>query len=372
MMERIQRILILILKEFQIILLDRKSRIVVIVPPILQFFIFSYAATFDLNNARFAVLDDSNTVLSRQFIDTFREAKQFSLLHQLESAEEIAPLITKQQVKLVLHIPSDFSQKIYAGVPVSVQAITDGRNANVATTTLGYVQSITNKYTQSLADASMAAAPPVTVVNRAWFNENFDSRWYIVSALGGIISMVIVMILSSLSISREREFGTFDQLLVSPLRSHEILIGKAVPCLFFGLADALVLAAATVYWFSIPFRGTIPALLVTLLVFMLAIVGVGLFISSISVTMQQGLLGSFVFIMPSVLLGGFTTPIENMPQWLQWITYCNPLRYVVKALREIFLVGADTIAVWPYIWPLLLITCITMPAATVMFRIRTN
>jgi ABC-2 type transport system permease protein len=199
-----------------------------------------------------------------------------------------------------------------------------------------------------------------------------ESRWTIVSALGGTISMIVVMILASLSVAREREFGTFDQLLVAPFRPVEILIGKAVPGLVFGLTDALLLSAAAVVWFKIPFYGSVSALCAALTAFMIAVVGVGLFVSSLSTTMQQALLGSFVFIMPSVILSGFTTPIENMPQWLQTATLINPLRYVVAALRQVFLAGADTAAIWSQIWPMLFIAGLTLPAAAVMFRHRTN
>lgn len=373
-MMALQRILALVIKEFLMILRDPKSRVVLLLPPLFQFFVFSYAATYDLTNVAYAVLDESRSIESRELLRRFSGSPNFKLTYTLESTSEVSTLINNEKVRLVLHIPSDFSRKILSGDPAEIQAIVDGRNANVALTALGYVEEIVQGYGAQLLRSSTipSSLPEIPLIQRSWFNENLETRWYIVSALSGIISMIVVMVLASLSVAREREFGTFDQLLVTPFRTYEILLGKAAPCLFFGLAESLLLSAAAVYWFEVPMRGTIPALVIALTVFMIAVVGVGLFISSISMTMQQGLLGAFVFIMPSVLLGGFTTPIQNMPDWLQKATVINPLRYVVEALRKVFLMGADTGIIWPELWPLLLIACVTMPAAALMFRSRTG
>ncbi|PIE66398.1 MAG: antibiotic ABC transporter permease, partial [Desulfobacterales bacterium] len=196
------------------------------------------------------------------------------------------------------------------------------------------------------------------------------SRWFIVSALGGIISMVVVMILTSLSVAREREFGTFDQLLVTPFTPGEILVGKSLPGVTFGLLDALLFAAGAVYWFHVPFRETISALVVALLCFIVSIVGVGLLVSSLSTTMQQGLLGSFLFILLAITLSGMATPVENMPLWLQRADLINPVYYIIKTLRSIFLEDADLPMVWPNLWPLLLIATLTLPSAALMFRKR--
>lgn len=371
-MSALRRILALIVKEFAMVLRDPRSRLVVIAPPIIQFFVFGYAATFDVTDVRYAVLDESRTPASRALLAEFEGSEHFRLVRILQSDHEIAEVIDPQTVRLVLHVPADFDDKLKSGGTAAVQAIADGRNSNVAAVALGYAGSIVQRHGKQIAAqrANDRSPPSLYLVERAWFNENLQSRWYIVTALGGVISMVVVMILASLSVAREREFGTFDQLLVSPFRPTEILIGKAMPGLVFGLADALLLSAAAIYWFQVPFHGSPIALCATLGAFVLAIVGVGLFISSLSQTMQQSLLGAFVFIMPAVILGDFTTPIANMPDWLQTATLINPLRYVVSALRDIFLAGADTAAIWPQLWPLLVIASVTMPLAAWMFRRR--
>lgn len=373
-MNCLQRILTLIIKEFGMVLRDPKSRVVVIVPPILQFFVFSFAATFDLTDVQYAVLDQSRTVESRELLARFEGSENFKLVATLASDTQIREMIDTSEVRLVITIPADFSDKLAEGEQAVIQVIADGRNSNVASIALGYVNTIVQQQGKRLLQerGEMPNEPGLELINRAWFNENLVSRWYIVSALGGIISMIVVMILSSLSVAREREFGTFDQLLVAPFRPFEILIGKAIPPIVFGLFDALLLSAAAVFFFKIPFHGTITALVITLTVFMVAVVGVGLFISSLSTTMQQALLGSFVFIMPAVILGGFTTPIENMPEWLQTATYIDPLRYVVYGLRQIFLAGGDTASTWPQLWPMACIASITLPLAGWMFRRRTT
>lgn len=374
MINTLRRVLTLIAKEFSIILREPRSRFVVIGPPIIQFFVLGYAATFDLNDVPYAVLDEARTVDSRQLLARFEGSRNFKLERTLQSADQIAGAIDPGEVTLVVHIPADFSDTIRTGGTAPVQVIADGRNSNVAAVALGYVANIVRTYNADWArrttDGSRPAGPEV--VERAWFNENLESRWYIVSALGGVISMIVVLLLTSLSVAREREFGTFDQLLVAPFRPAEILAGKAVPGVIFGIADALVLVAGAVFWFGVPFRGGLTALVLVLAAFMIAVVGIGLFISSLSKTMQQALLGSLVFIMPAVILGGFATPIQNMPDWLQTGTLINPLRYVVAGLREVFLVGAGIADVWPRIWPMLIIGGVTLPIAGWMFRRRTG
>jgi len=373
-MNSLQRILTLILKEFSMVLRDPKSRLVVILPPILQFFVFGFAATYDLIDVRYAVLDQSRTVQSRELLARFEGSENFRLVASLASNSQIPEMIDTEKARLVITIPADFSKKVLRGEQAEIQLIADGRNSNVAAIALGYVNAIVQQQASSFLQGrgQPLTEPSLELVNRAWFNENLVSRWYIVTALGGVISMIIVMILSSLSVAREREFGTFDQLLVAPFRPFEILIGKAIPPIVFGLFDALLLSGAAVVFFKIPFHGTVSALVVILTVFMVAVVGVGLFVSSLSTTMQQALLGSFVIMMPAVILGGFTTPIENMPAWLQTATYLNPLRYVVYGLREIFLAGGDLASIWSLLWPMACIAALTLPLAGWMFRRRTT
>ena len=373
-MPAIRRVLALMVKEFLAILNDPRSRFVVFGPPVIQFFLFGYAATFDVTDVRYAVLDQARTPESRQFLAAFEGSNAFRLVRTLSSVREIDPVLDAQDARMVVHIGPDFSEALLAGRPAPVQVIVDGRNSNVALVALGYADGIVGRFNQQRATRDRPGTPelPPEVEERAWYNANLLSTWYIVAPLGGTISMVVVMILTSLSVAREREFGTFDQLLVAPFTPGEILLAKSIPGIAFGILDSLLLAVAGVWWFGLPFRGSVPALVAALTVFMASIVGAGLLISSLSATMQQALLGSFAFIMPSVILSGFATPIENMPGWLQAATAVNPLRYVVTALRRIFLEGAALPDIWPQVWPLLLIAAVTLPPAAWLFRHRTE
>lgn len=371
-MHSLRRILALVMKEFVTILKDPKSRFVIIGPPIIQFFVFGYAATYDLENVRYAVFDESRSVLSRELAAKVEGSGKFRLTGYLNDETELVEYIDSEKARLVIHIGPDFESRLHTSRPVQVQVIADGRNPNVALIALGYFGNIVEDFNRQLVQRGIVKlnGPGLQLVERSWFNENLRSRWFIVSALGGIISMVVVMILTSLSVAREREFGTFDQLLVAPFTPGEILVGKSLPGIVFGLLDALIFAGGAVFWFSVPFRGTISALVISLLCFIITIVGVGLLVSSLSMTMQQGLLGSFLFIMPAVTLSGLATPVENMPHWLQQADLINPVRYIIIALRNIFLEGADLPMVWPYLWPLLVIASVTLPLAAWMFRHR--
>lgn len=373
-MGKLRRIAALVLKELRTIFKDPKSRFVVIGPPLIQFMVFGYAATFDLKNVRYAALDESHSVESRQLLADLDGSPTFRRVRTLSSPQEIDAVIDDQAARLVVHIGPRFSRQILAGRTAPVQVIVDGRDSNVAMLAMGYVGSIVEGFNRDFArqHPQLARGPTVEIAGRAWFNANLESRWFIVSALGGLISMVVVMILTSLSVAREREFGTFDQLLVAPFSPGEILIGKSVPSIALGLMDGLIFSTGAIFWFDVPMRGSIAALVLALFCFTLAIVGVGLLVSSLSMTMQQALLGSFIFIMPSAILSGFTTPIANMPDWLQTATLLNPLRYIVQALREIFLEGAGVDFIWPRLWPLLLMASATLPLAAWLFRRRSQ
>jgi ABC-2 type transport system permease protein len=371
-MQTLRRLTALILKEFLTIMKDPKSRFVVIAPPIIQFVIFSYAATFDLENVRYAVLDECRSVLSRSFLADIEGTGRFKLTGYLENAEQIKGIIDNEKARLMIHIGPRFEERLRSGRPAQIQVIGDGRSPNVAMIAIGYLGTIVENFNNNLLEQGLAqgSGPGLALVERAWFNENLSSRWFMVSALGGVISTVVVMILTSLSVAREREFGTFDQLLVAPFSPVEILVGKSMPGIVFGMLDALIFSGGAVLWFHIPFRGTISALMISLLCFIITLVGIGLLVSSLSTTMQQGLLGAFLFLMPAITLSGLATPVENMPMWLQQADMFNPVRHIITALRRIFLEGADLATAWPQIWPLLIMACVTLPLAAWLFRRR--
>jgi ABC-2 type transport system permease protein len=271
---------------------------------------------------------------------------------------------------LVLHIGPDFSRRLMAGRPASVQLILDGRRSNAAQIVAGYAQAILDDFGRELAEARRIPPPPSTVAARVWFNPNLETTWNTVPALVAILTTLMGLLVTALSVARERELGTFDQLLVSPLSPLEIVAGKAAPALIIGLAEGTAMILVGVFVFRVPFQGSVPLLYLGMTVFLAAVIGVGLFISSLATTQQQGILGAFVFMVPAILLSGFATPIENMPGWLQVVTLADPLRYYIAMMKGIFLKGMPAAMALQLIWPLAVIALVTLSGATWLFRHR--
>ena len=364
----LRQVLAIAVKELLTILKDRRSRFVVIGPPILQFFVFGYAATFDVHGVAYAVLDEDRSPESRALLARFAGSPAFSLVEELQDVQGIDGAVDAMRVRLVLHVGPDFAERIHQGRQAQLQVILDGRNSNVAGIALGYVRDVVQRW--NAERAGPAGGPGLRLVERAWYNPALESRRFIVAALPGQLALVVVLLLTSLSVAREREQGTFDQTLVAPIDSLQILIGKSVPAFLLGLFDALLLSAGAVLWFEVPMTGSLVALTAVLSVYIVAILGVGLFLSSLAMTMQQALLGAFLFIMPAVILSGFTTPIENMPAWLRAGTVANPARYVVSGCRAVFLEGAGLADVAHYLTPMAVVAAVTLSAAGWLFRHR--
>jgi ABC-2 type transport system permease protein len=365
-----QRIVSLMVKEFLALLRDRKSRVVVFVPPIVQLIVFGYAATFDLKNIPYAIYNEDRSAASRRLEAGFRGSPNFREVTRIDRQDEIAPLINKRRVLLVLHIGPRFSRDLTLGTTAAVQAIIDGRNSNTAMLALNYVNTIIGGFNDSLMRQSGGGGPPARLETRAWFNPNLESRWFIVPGIVGLLTLVVTILVTSLSVAREREQGTFDQLLVTPFRPVEILIGKALPGFIIGIGEATVIILATVFWFRVPLLGNVGTLYAGVVLFLFSVIGVGLMISSFSVTQQQGLLGAFLFVVPAVILSGFTTPIANMPRLVREITILNPMRYFMVVIRGVFLQGASFSVLVDQFWPMLAIGLITLALAGLMFRKR--
>lgn len=365
-----KRIFALMRKEFLALLKDKKSRVVVFVPPIVQVLIFGYAATFDLKNIPYAVYNEDNSGISRELESGFYGSPNFQQTARILRQDEIGPLIDKRQALLVLHIGSQFSRDLASGRPAMVQIIVDGRNSNTAMLAMNYAKTIINSFNSQIIERSSRAGPPAIIETRAWFNPNLESRWFIVPGIVGLLTLVVTVLVTSLSVAREREQGTFDQLLVTPLRPVEILIGKALPGFIIGIAEATVIILVTVFWFKVPLNGSIITLYAGVVLFLFSAIGVGLMVSSLSVTQQQGLLGAFLFVVPSIILSGFTTPIANMPRLIQSITLINPMRYFMVVVRGVFLEGTSFPMLLGQFWPMAVIGLCTLVLAGWMFRHR--
>ncbi len=376
----LHRLLALIAKEFLTLLKDPKSRTVVILPPLLQTIIFGYAATFDLVDVPCAIYDEDRSAASRELAARVAGSPTFRVVAELRRDADMARHLDAGQVRLVLRIGQGFERALTlrggvegmspAPSQAVVQAIADGRNSNTAGLALNYMASIVDDFGARYVAAHGGQPRPSTLMTRAWHNPNLLSRWFFVPGIVVMVTMVVTLIITALSVAREREQGTFDQMLVTPYRPTELLIGKAAPGFLVGLVEATFIVALAVFWFGVPLRGSLLTLYAGLVLFLFSVVGIGLMISSLSVTMQQGLLGMFLFTMPAAILSGFATPIANMAEPVQWLTWVNPMRYVLIIVRGVFLEGADLALLAPQLWPLALIGAVCMAAAGWLFRHR--
>lgn len=354
-------------KELKVLFKDPANRVVLIAPLLMQTLLFGYGATYDLQAVPYALQDDSRAALSAQLLARVDGTASFQRVANVTHPREGEALLNDGKVLMLIHIPADFENRLTRGEAVAVQAIVDGRNSTTAGAALAQLATIVGAFNATLPEGMR---PPLRVVSRVWFNPNQESRWMIMPALIASLSMLQVVILSALSVAREREQGTFDQLLVTPATPVQILIGKAVPAIMIGLVQSTLVLLVIRYWFGVPFAGHLPTLFLCLLGFTIAVVGIGLSISALSLTMQQAMLYTFVLIMPLILLSGLATPVENMPEILQTATYANPLRFAIVMMRRVYLEGAGLAEIAGNFVPLACVAVVCLPLSAWLFRNR--
>lgn len=365
-----RQILALLWKELLAVVSDPRSRWLLIGPPLIQLMVFGYAASFDLNHVPIAIYDQDGSEASRDLIARFAGSPTFTVKAVLRSGERLDELIDSRRVEAVVAIDRRFSRNLYTGRPAPVQLIIDGRNSNTGLLVEGYAGTILTDFSLAWAARHGGGTPPALLDLRALYNQTLDSHWFIIPGIVALLTQVITILVVGLSVARERELGTFDQLLVTPLRPLDILLGKGLPGLLLGTGEASVIIAASVMWFDVPLRGSLAALYIGLLLFVLAVTGIGLAISALSATQQQALLGAFLFMVPSVILSGFATPIANMPPWVQALTLVNPMRYFLVIVRGVFLQGSGVASLAGQLWPMGVIGVATLAAAGWLFRRR--
>jgi ABC-2 type transport system permease protein len=370
MLDSILRILALTRKELLAVLKDRRSRMSLLIPPVVQALIFGYAATYDLNHVIYAALDQDHSAASRQLLAGLDGSGVFERVADLQRAGDIASFINARSALLVVQISQDFERQLLSGRGADVQIIADGRNSNTAGTAVGYVSAIVERFNQDWAAGQGLKPAPVQMAMRAWYNPNLETRWFMIPGMIGTLTLIQTMMLTAMSVAREREQGTFDQLLVTPFRPFEIMAGKALPSMLVGVVQASGVLLVAQLWFRIPFAGSYLTLYAGLLLFLLAAVGIGLLLSSVAATMQQAMLYSMLLIMPFSLLSGLTTPLSSMPGAVQYMTAINPLRYAIDMTRRVYLEGAGIDLLVPDLWPLGVIALITLSAASWMFSHR--
>jgi len=368
--EALLRILALTRKELLATLKDPRSRVSLLLPPIIQCLIFGYAATYDLSDVPYAVLDQDRSPASHELLARLDGSGVFHRVANLDRAQDLPTYINQRRALLVIQVGQDFQRRLQLGQAAPLQVIADGRNSNTASVAASYIAAVVEAFNADWNLAHNQAGPSIRVVGRSWYNPNLETRWAMIPSLVGTLTMLQTLLLTAMSVAREREQGTFDQLLVTPFRPVEIMIGKTLPSMLIGEIQATNVLLVAQLWFRIPFAGSFVTLYAGLSLFLLAAVGIGLFLSAIAATMQQAMLFSFVVMMPCMLLSGLTTPISSMPKALQDATLANPLRYAIEIAQRVYLEGAGLGRLGSDLLPMAIIAVVTLSAAAWMFRHR--
>jgi ABC-2 type transport system permease protein len=357
-------------KEFLAVVKDPKTRAILFVPALVQSMLFGYAATFDLTDAPYVLLDQSHSAASIELVARLEGSGVFRRVATLVNQEGMARAIETHQAMLAVQIGPRFEHQLNAGLAAPVQLILDGRNSNTAGSAASFVSQVVATYNRDWRIRHGGSGPTLSVETRAWYNPNLETRWNMLPGMVAALSMLQTLLLSALSVAREREQGSFDQLLVTPMSPLEIMAGKALAPVLIGLAQSTIILLVTALWFKVPLAGSLLTLYAGLGLFTIASVGIGLSISAVSLNMQQAMLYTFVLIMPMMLLSGLTTPVRNMPQLLQTLTMANPLRFAIDLVQRVYLEGVGLRVVAHDLLPLVIIAAITLPLAAWLFRNR--
>jgi ABC-2 type transport system permease protein len=371
----IQCIKHILIKEFIQIFRDPKMKGVIFLMPIIQVLVFGYAVTTDVDHVATAVYDLDNSISSRELTQRLVRSGYFDIVEYIDNDSRIRELIDRGRVQAVLRINKGFDSDLLAGKTAKVQLIVDGADSNTARIVLDYGSRIAGEFsryihnTRQLIPGAITALPFVlSLETRTWFNEDLESRNFYVPGVIAIIVMLITLMLTSMAIVREKEIGTMEQIMVTPITPAEFILGKTAPFALIGFADVILITLIGVFWFEVPIRGNLLLLFAATSLYLMTTLGVGLLISTISQTQQQAMMSTFFFYFPAVLLSGFMFPIANMPTSIQWITFANPLRYFLVIIRGIFLKGIGSEILWPQMIALALIGVTTLWAASRRFR----
>ncbi|MGB0108432.1 MAG: ABC transporter permease [Terriglobales bacterium] len=352
MLARLKQMLI---KEFIQVFRDKRTRFVLFGPPIIQMLVFGYAATFEIHHVPTVVLDLDHSQESRELISRFSSSPYFDVQRQLTDYHQIGDLIDQGQATVGLEINAGFAQNLRKGQTAPLQVIVDATNSNTALIASGYITQIALGFAQDyqkdriyrISPQMLEEMPSVQLEQRPWYNPDLRSRWFFVPGIIGSLTLVLVVTLTAFAVVREREIGTLEQIMVTPIRPAEFILGKTLPFFLIGLFDVSLIATVGTMWFQVPFRGQILVLFAGAILFLLCMLGAGLLISTVSSTQQQAMVTAFFFIMPAITFSGFGFPISTMPQWLQYLTYLSPLRYFLVVLRGTYLKGVGMEILWP-------------------------
>lgn len=359
------RLKAMIVKEVWAVLRDPRARITLILPPLLQLFLFGFASTLEVKNIDLGIYDQDRGAWSREVIDSAAGSPNVSHLVRLDSPQAVARAVDNREVIAVMIFDANFSRDVAAHRPAQVQVVLDGRRSNAAQIVNGYLGQIVANVG---AEISASSRPPAGSVVTNWFNPNLDYLWFMMPALIVTIAALSVLSVTGQSVARERELGTFDQMVVSPLRTYEILAGKVIPALMLGTFNATIYLLLIPNVFGVPFAGSVLLFYMALFAYLIALIGIGLLVSILAQTQQQAFLGMFLTIIPLILLSGYTAPVDNMPGWLQVVAQVDPLKHFLIITEGLFLKGMPLGDVLANTWPLLVIAAVALTGSALLFR----
>jgi ABC-2 type transport system permease protein len=369
----------LIKKELRQVLRDRNMLRVIFIVPMIQLLVLGYAITTDIKNLNILICDFDGSEISRDLIERFSHTEHFILKDYPCGHGKIESHLFRGEAVLAMVIPQNFGRDLETLKQPDIQILLDGQNSNTSAVALGYCNRIFLQFMRDTLEKKFANAPHlarsihfVEPVTRVWYNPELKSVYYMIPGIISIILTIITMLLTSLAIVKEREIGTLEQLMVTPISSGQVIAGKTIPFAFLGFIEMSVAMTFGVLWFKIPITGSLPVLALLAATFILTTLGLGIFISTLVNTQQQALFMSWSFLVTFILLSGFFYPIENMPEWVQTITLINPLRYFIEILRELFLKGAGLNILWKELVALLSIGTFIFTMATLRFHKRTR
>lgn len=369
------RLKAMLIKEFTQILRDPKMRFVIFGVPVVQIVLFGYAVNTDVKHITTAVYDLDKSSTSRELIAQLQRSGYFDITEQIEQPGRVRELMDRGEVRAAVQIDPGFENDIRGGRTAPLQIIVDGTDPNTAGIVLSHAVKIASRFSDQILTQRMVrqgnrmlALPQVDLESRAWFNDNLESRNYYVPGVTALMVLITTMMLSSMAVVREKEIGTMEQIIVTPIRRWEFILGKTVPFIIIGYVNLTIVILMARFWFQIPFRGSLLLLFAATGLYLMSTLGFGLFISTISRTQQQAMMSSFMFTFPAMLLSGFAFPIENMPTAIQYATYINPLRYFLVIIRGIFLKGVGPDILWPQLLGLFILGSIILSFAVQRFR----
>jgi len=366
----------MLMKEFIQVFRDKRTRFILFGPPIIQMVIFGYAANLEIQHVPMAILDYENSQVSRDFVSRFEGSRYFDVRARTLDREEVRRMVDHGDVEVAVQINAGFSELLRKGQTAPVQVIVDASNSNTALVSFGYVNQVASKFAQEYqiemlnrtSPGVLQQMPSIALERQPWFNPDLRSQWFFVPGVMGNLITLVIVLLTAFAVVREREIGTLEQIMVTPIRQGEFILGKTIPFFLIGLFDAVLITAVGTLWFQVPLRGSLLVLFSGTVLYLFCVLGIGLLISTLSENQQQAMVSAFFFLMPAIIFSGFASPISSMPEWLQLVTLVDPLRYFIVILRGVFLKGVGFDVLWPQMACLAVFAFLILLASVLRFH----